>query len=322
MGRTHAQCLVLNPRVRLVGIADADPVAAQRHAGELGLKVPVAASLGQMLEEVESMAVDLCLPTDLHRSQAQVAFDHGRHVFCEKPLALTSPDAEAMVRGAEKAGVFLMVGHCLRFWPEYRELERLVRSREFGALKALTMRRSSGRPDYAANNWTADSRRCLGAALDLHIHDADFLHHLLGLPRAVTSRGVRYGSGWDHIETLYDYGGPCVSAGGGWDYPSRWGFRMEYHATFEGGALNFDSCLSPALHKCAAEGRPVPVKLPAGPVAAPAGLVAYAEELDYFCVHIASGVPPKIANGVQAAESLRLVLAEIQSAETGQTVKL
>jgi predicted dehydrogenase len=275
-----------------------------------------------MLEEVESMAVDLCLPTDLHRSQAQVAFDHGRHVFCEKPLALTSPDAEAMVRGAEKAGVFLMVGHCLRFWPEYRELERLVRSREFGALKALTMRRSSGRPDYAANNWTADSRRCLGAALDLHIHDADFLHHLLGLPRAVTSRGVRYGSGWDHIETLYDYGGPCVSAGGGWDYPSRWGFRMEYHATFEGGALNFDSCLSPALHKCAAEGRPVPVKLPAGPVAAPAGLVAYAEELDYFCVHIASGVPPKIANGVQAAESLRLVLAEIQSAETGQTVKL
>jgi predicted dehydrogenase len=322
MGQTHAQCLAMNSRATVVGIVDADPASAAARAAQLGLCATVGSTLEEVLPQVNAAIVDLCLPTDLHRKQAETAFARKLHVFCEKPLALTLEDAEAMVRGAEKAGVFLMVGHCIRFWPEYRELERVVRRGEMGSLLALALTRRSGRPGYAVGDWVADPSRCLGGALDLHIHDADFLNHLLGLPAAVTSSGVRYASGWDHIETLYDYGGPCISAGGGWDHPAGWGFRMEFHAVFEGGTLDFDSFSSPTLQRCEADGKPQSVTLPALAAPAPVGLGAYAAELDYFVSCVERGEPPQVATGEQAAQSLRLVLAEIESATSGQTVNL
>lgn len=323
MGRTHVLCLRRLSGVELAGVVDPRGEATREVLVEAGCgEVPIFSDLESALNGCDCRAVDLCLPTDLHRPQAEIAFSRGKHVFCEKPLALTLDDAEDMVRGAEKAAVFLMVGHCIRFWPEYCELERVVRTGEMGALLALALTRRSGRPGYAVGDWVADPSRCLGAALDLHIHDADFLNHLLGLPAGVTSSGVRYASGWDHIETLYDYGGPCISAGGGWDHPAGWGFRMEFHAVFEGGTLDFDSSSSPTLHRCEADGKPESVTLPALAVPAPVGLGAYAAELDYFVSCVARGEPPQVASGAQAAQSLRLVLAEIESAASGQTVKL
>ncbi len=322
MGQTHARCMAMNPATKVVGVADADPVAAARRVGELGLELPVAASLAELLEEVDAMAVDLCLPTDLHRPQAEVAFARGKHVFCEKPLALNMNDANAMVAGAEQAGVYLMVGHCLRFWPEYAELERVVRSGELGKLMSLEMARRAGRPGYTKGDWVADPSRCLGAALDLHIHDADFINHLFGLPRAVTSCGSPYPSGFDHISTIYHFDAPRVCAVGGWDYPAAWGFRMEYHAVFEHGTLDFDSSASPTLTRCEADGKPEAVRLPQPDPSAPEDLAAYAAELDYFATCIKRGERPQTATGAQAAQSLRLVLAEIESARTGQTVSL
>ena len=322
MGQTHAKCLAMNPRAVVAGIVDAEPSGARERADELGLQVTVEKNLGEVLAKTGARAVDICLPTDLHQSYADQAFSRGLHVFCEKPLALTNEDATDMVRGADSAGVFLMVGHCIRFWPEYRELERVVRSGELGALRALSLKRMAGRPAYTVGNWVGDPARCTGAALDLHIHDTDFLHHLLGLPAAVTSRGLRYPSGWDRIATLYDFDGLCVSAEGSWDRPAGWGFRMAYHAAFELGSLDFDSAASPALTRCEEGGKPQPVPPPALEIPHPAGLAAYAAELDYFLSCIQEGKTPQISSGAQAAGSLRLALAEIESAATGKTITL
>jgi predicted dehydrogenase len=322
MGQTHAKCLAMNPRAVVAGIVDADPAKANNRAAAMGLDAPVGDSLDEMLRSVKAEAVDLCLPTDLHRAQAEVAFAHGKHVFCEKPLALTVDDARAMVGAAEAAGVFLMVGHCIRFWPEYRELERVVRGGELGTLRSLTLTRLAGRPGYTVGEWVADPKRCTGAALDLHIHDADFLHHLLGLPKSVTSCGVRYTSGWDHITTIYDYDGLCVSAEGGWDQSANWGFRMAYHAVFDGGTLDFDSTASPTLMRCTTTGKPEPVIPPAVNIPHPEVCGAYAAELDHFVSCLQRSQPPQMATGAQAAESLRLVLAEIESAASGRTVTL
>lgn len=322
MGQAHARCLAMNPRAVVAGIVDADPAAAAERARGMGLTAKAGATLEEVIGAVQARAVDLCLPTDLHRSQAAVAFARGMHVFCEKPIALSVDDARAMVREAEAAGVFLMVGHCIRFWPEYRELERVVRGGELGTLRAVALTRRAGRPGYTAGNWVADPGRCVGGALDLHIHDADFLHHLLGLPGAVTSRGIRRDSGWDHIVTLYDYDGVCVTAEGGWDHPAEWGFRMAYHAVFDGGTLDFDSTASPALTRCLPGGKPEPVTLPAVDAPHPEGFGAHAAELDHFASCVQRGEPPQIATGAQSAESLRLVLAEIDSAAAGHTIRL
>ena len=73
-------------------------------------------------------AVDICLPTDLHMRFALAAIGAGKHVFCEKPLALTKADGKKIAQAARQAGVFFQVGQCIRFWPEYMALEAFVMS--------------------------------------------------------------------------------------------------------------------------------------------------------------------------------------------------
>ena len=162
-------------------------------------------------------------------------------MFCEKPIALTREDAAAMTDAAREAGRQLMVGHCIRFWPEYVELKRIVDSGEHGRLLSLSLGRRTGRPGYSIGDWVNKPERCLGAALDLHIHDTDFLLHLLGAPEAVVSQGLRDETGWSSIATQYVYGGRIVTAEGAWNYPANWGFQMRFSAVFERAVLDYDS---------------------------------------------------------------------------------
>ena len=82
---------------------------------------------------------DICLPTDLHRATALQAFAAGKHVFCEKPIALSTEDAMVMTEAALLADRQLMVGHCIRFWPEYVELKRMVDSGKQGRLLSCVL---------------------------------------------------------------------------------------------------------------------------------------------------------------------------------------
>ena len=220
MGRKHAEIYRLLPGACLVGVVD--PRGAEL-AGALGGTllegVPVFADFTAALGEVETSVVDICLPTDLHHDIARRAFAAGKHVFCEKPIALTREDAASMNCAAREAGRQFMVGHCIRFWPEYVELKRMVDSGTHGRLLSLSMNRRTGRPGYSIGGWVNDPARCVGAALDLHIHDADFLLHLLGAPAAVVSRGLRDETGWSSIATQYLYDGRIVTAEGAWNYP-------------------------------------------------------------------------------------------------------
>ena len=76
-------------------------------------------------------AVDICLPTDLHPSVSTAALAAGKHVFCEKPMALREADCELMIEAARKAKRVLMVGQVLRFWPEYMALQEFGGSQKY-----------------------------------------------------------------------------------------------------------------------------------------------------------------------------------------------
>ena len=262
------------------------------------------------MEEVECSVVDICLPTDLHRSIALEAFAAGKHVFCEKPIALTRNDASAMTLAAHQADRQFMVGHCIRFWPEYIELKRIVDSGEHGRLLSLSLSRRTGRPGYSIGDWVNKPDRCLGAALDLHIHDTDFLLHLLGAPEAVVSQGLRDETGWSSISTQYHYEGRIVTADGAWNYPANWGFQMRYTAVFERAVLDFDS--RSVLTLAAGESGPVALSMPPHD--------GYYHELAYFIGCLERGEPVSISTGEQASASLDLVLAEIESAATGKQI--
>ncbi len=179
-------------------------VLADRAGGRL------YASYDALLRDPTVEAVDICVPNDLHRPFAERAFAARKHVLCEKPIALTLEDADAMISGARQAGVTLMVGHVLRFWPEYRQLRELYAAGTLGHARWFAARRLTGvlAATHGAAGWRSLPARGGGAAIDLQIHDLDFLCWLFGAPAAVSSYGVRSAEGaWNHVVTALRYDG-------------------------------------------------------------------------------------------------------------------
>lgn len=254
MGVMHAQVYALLPKVEVVAVVDACGVEAAAAMQKVGVNAPVFTSLQEALKAVPADVVDICLPTDLHEAFVLEAAQAGKAIFCEKPLSLNTESGRRMVEAVRVAGGPFQVGHCIRFWPEYEVLRDLVQGKRepVGALKALNLQRRSGRLSYSVGNWLNDPRRSRGAALDLHIHDTDFVVSLLGTPAWVMSRG----NGCDHVTTLYGYDSVAVVAEGGWGYPAKWGFQMAFQAVFENGALEFDSTRTPSLRLTVGEEEP------------------------------------------------------------------
>ncbi len=324
MGQVHAHCLREASNATLVGIVETDRARADAFLREAGMgELPVSDSLDGLPEETQIDVVDICLPTDLHRAAAEAAFTRGCHVFCEKPLALNEADGEAIRTAAARAGRQLMVGHCLRFWPEYTALKGMIDSAEAGRLLALNLFRRAPHPDYTIGNWANAPERCLGAALDLHIHDTDMIHFLLGNPEAVTSSGVWLPTGLDHIQTQYHYPGCAVQAEGGWNYPKERPFQMGYSALFERGSVDFDTGAAVPFRKCLQEELTGPENKEGSILMENSdGLLAYRRQLEYFADCIESGTPVTINSGADAMASLRTVLAEVESAKNKQPVRL
>lgn len=330
MGTMHAQIYAQLPGAHLLGVADPRIDATRAKLEKLGLDVPVYNSLPQLLSaHPETAMVDVCTPLDAHESDALFALQSGRHLFCEKPLAPTLAAADRILAAAKAAGVMTQVGHCIRFWPEYQALRQFVREGRAGRLLSLSLTRQSSRPGYTIGDWANSEQRSGGAALDLHIHDTDFVLALLGWPRAVHSRATFDYSGPAHIFTLYDYPDVAVSAEGGWNYPAQWGFRMAFQALFEKACIDYDSGKSPTLVITWSDRAPEPLAFQApasGHSSTGEGNISslggYFNELQAFVDCILSGVPPADATLEDARASLAVVFAEIESARAQRPIAI
>jgi predicted dehydrogenase len=190
--------------------------------------------IGEMLHDPALDAVDLCLPTDMHADMTIAALSAGKHVLCEKPMALSVADCERMLDASKKHGKVLMIGQVLRFWPEYLYLQEFVRSGEFGALRSATFVRHSGAPDWS--RWLLDDGRSGGAILDMLIHDIDQIVALLGSPDRVVAKSM---GGPDTVAASFLYpNGPEVRLQGGW-FPAGSPFSMSFQARTDRALLEF-----------------------------------------------------------------------------------
>jgi predicted dehydrogenase len=91
-------------------------------------------SYEDILADSDIDAVVLVTPNSIHSAQTIAAAEHGKHVFCEKPFALTGADATAAVEAIEKAGLTLGIGYNRRFHPEITRLREMIRSGELGTI--------------------------------------------------------------------------------------------------------------------------------------------------------------------------------------------
>src|SRR3984957_5860305 len=196
--------------------------------------------LSELLADPAIDLVDLCVPNDEHARLTIRALEAGKHVLVEKPIALTTADADAMVDAARSSGKLLMVGHVLPFFPEFAYAREAVASGRFGKLRAAHLTRVIARPDWSSG--IADSDRSGGPAVDLHIHDTHFVGLVCGVPKAVHSRGVVEQGAVVHLSTqyLYDDSSLSISAVSGALSQAGRPFAHGFEFYLEGATLSFE----------------------------------------------------------------------------------
>jgi len=260
--------------------------------------------------------IDICVGTNLHSVLVETALARGKHVLVEKPLARTYDEAKRIVQSATKSSSNIMCAMCLRYWPAWVWLKKIIDNREYGECLSLTCKRQTSHPPGA---FYSNDDECGGAILDLHIHDADFINHCFGMPKAVFSQGYRGPSGGiDHVSTQYIYDQPqktpLVTAEGTWTMQEGYGFNMSYIANFEHATACYLLDNEETLRLFQSNCKPETIKLDEG--------MGYEFEIRSFVADILSNKKSDIASLKQAAESVAIIEAEIASIKSASIVTL
>lgn len=327
MGKMHFRCYQALEGVEVAAICDIDQAKFEDAGGTAGNIEGAEAPLDftgiglyndfdKMLAEANLDAISITLPTYMHKEYTVKALAAGLHVLCEKPMALTVDDGREMQAAAQQSGKLLQIGHCIRFWPEYAKTKELLDSGEYGKIRAATFQRLSLTPTWAWEGWLMDASKSGSATVDLHIHDSDYVQYVFGMPLAVFSRAASGPSNdADHIVTQYVYDQDCVvTAEGGWAMSNSFGFEMSFNIVLEKATITYDCTRDPAFKVCPAEGDAFTPEIASGD--------GYSNEIAHFVQAVRGEGVPEIITPEQSVDSVRLVLAEKQSATSGEKVAL
>lgn len=264
-------------------------------------------SLDEMLAAETFDFVDICLPTYLHAEATVKALAAGAHVLCEKPMALSLAECQQMIDAAERAQRKLLIGQCLRFWPEYEYLKSCIDEGTYGKPLSGTFFRGGVTPEWSYNNWMLRREQSGGCILDQHIHDVDIVQWVFGKPDSVTTVGkiVVPGSGYDTMSTNYIYkDGPAINTRGDWTLNGDQGFIMSYGVNFEHAYLSFERGVL-RVHPNKAESF-VPELAKEG---------GHYREIKYFIEAILNDTPIETATPESTMYTIELALAEVESAD-------
>ncbi len=323
MGATHARAYRTLGSVEVAAVYAPTPRRAASLAAEVGARW--TDDLDGLLADPAIDAVSVCLPTPEHAAVALAALARGKHVLCEKPLALSLAEADAVVEAAGRSDRVVMVGHVLRFWPEYVAAKRIVASGALG--RPLLAHAARLSPFPAWSDLFLRPEATGGAVVDLQVHDFDLLNWIFGPPRRVSAAGTRNPrtGGWDQALVTVAYDGAAALAEGSHLLPDSYPFTATLRVLCERGCLEYryraagrsvemglglDSTLT--LYPDGGEPRRVAVE-PVDP---------YQAEIAYFVDRIARGEPARQASPEAAREALRVALAARESLERGEPVSL
>jgi predicted dehydrogenase len=275
----------------------------------------------EMLERPEIDVVDICLPPALHAEVAVATAKAGKHVFCEKPIALAPSDATRMVRAADAAGKQLLIGHVLPFMPEYAFARSAVMGGKYGKLLGGHFKRVIADPLWLPDFY--DPQRVGGPVVDLHIHDAHFIRLLCGMPSAVFSTGRMRGEVVEFIDTqfLFDDKRLAVSATSGVIAQQGRSFTHAFEIYLERATIQYDSAvfageattLTP-LTLLTADGRVLRPE--------PKPVDAFAAEIAEVVRAVKANRPSELLSGVLARDALTICHRETESVRTGRLARL
>ncbi len=330
MGVTHFKALqqVKGARVAAICTRDAKKLAGdwrsiQGNFGDAGgiqdlSRIARYAEIDELLADESIDMVDICLPTHLHREVSIAALKAGKHVLVEKPLALTLKDADAMIAAAQKADRLLMVGQVLRFFPAFAEAAELVQSGKYGALRALNLKRIIATPKWSVDDHFTDVSKSGGPVLDLHIHDTDFIQHLVGVPQRVQSTGYTAANGtgiYINTQYLYEDRNIAVTAQSGALSMPGVGFEHGFDLYLEGATVRFNNLFTgEEVFLSTADGKTKRYK--------PRRKEAFVAQLQHAVDCVKEGRESELISAPAARTSLAICLQEYQSLLSRKTMKI
>ena len=242
IGAEHAAILAALPDAELVGCADLDE--SRRSAAPVG--VPFTTDVDALLAEPLD-AVVVCVPQHVHRPVVERALSAELWVLCEKPMAHTLEDADAMIAASAAAGDRLVIGHTLRFDADYVEAAAAVAEGELGEIVSIHARWYA--PDFEGRVISGRTT----VAQEMMIHDLDVIQWLAGPVTRVTAEASAIhpaGPGPDAVvATLRLAGGAVAALDHGWIMPSHGGLRSDHRLALFGteGTLYVESPQTPLV---------------------------------------------------------------------------
>lgn len=317
MGQLHAESFARIPGLKVIGTYCDNDDSAVCLAQKYGAK-PFNTPEDLFHEDAVDIVV-VCTPTPTHSEYAIRALEAGKHVFLEKPMARNWEDGQKIFELASKARAKFMVGHVVRFHPEYRQARELLRRRVLGRIGVVRMARRARFP-MGWGDWYADPAQSGGVILDMLIHDMDYLRWCFGRPKRVYARGLLHCLR-EHIDyalvVMRFRNGVIAHLEGSWAYEG------EFHTTFEiagdKGLISFHSLETAPLTVLPKQGSSGQqrVALPTPPL----NESPYLLEVQHFVECIRKDRRPAIG-AEEGLEALRMALAALESAETGEVVEL
>lgn len=308
---------------RLAAVVSGDPAKAARVAAEHGVPARSVYSYADFDRIRDDPAVDIvyvCLPNALHAEYTIRAAKAGKHVMCEKPMAVSVAECEAMIAACKAAGRKLMIGYRCHFEPFNVEAMRLARTGAAGTIRYV--RSEHGFVQRDPSKWRL--KRALsggGSLMDMGVYSLQAARYMTGEePVAVTAREStnRRDPRFTEVEDMIDWT---------LEFPSGAiaGCQSMYSANQNHILLMGDKGrieLEPATRYegnhlwTGKDGREVPVTPPPGP-----GATQFVGQLDHLAQCVRSGREP-IVSGEEGLRDMRIVEAIYRSAREGRTIRL
>ena len=256
--------------------------------------------------------VYVVLPNFMHAEYTIRAAAAGKHVICEKPLAMNAKEGEQMVAACRKAGVTFGVGYRLYYQPHHLEARRLGTEKEFGPIKFIESSLGFTRP--APTSWRLNKQIGGGAIMDLGVYAIQGARRTVGQdPIAVTAQAFTFDK--EHFkdihETLlwqFEFPGGIVST----STTSYSAYVDRLYATCERGWFE----VSPAYNAVGTKGR-----TSKGEMNFTLKNYQQIDQLDDFALAVRNKTQPA-ATGEEGLKDIRLVDAILRAAETGTRIKL
>ncbi|HCC56940.1 MAG TPA: hypothetical protein DEQ47_06680, partial [Solibacterales bacterium] len=183
MGRTHVEGIRRQPNVEVAAVAASSEAKAREFGEQNGIETTTG-DYASLLSDPSIDAVHVCTPNYLHFPMAKAALQAGKHVLCEKPLAMTVAEAQEMVDLARQKKLANCTCHNLRYYPLVQHIRALRESGELGDILAVQGTYSQDWLLYDTDyNWRIEPKesgrsRCFA---DIGTHWCDMIEHLTGL---------------------------------------------------------------------------------------------------------------------------------------------